>query len=104
MKEPEKQIALIERLQKYGMTMPEFTSIDIYTLVKPLKKILSLNDLTQKSIEAFLDIKREDKYNGGELIHVYKDYVSLSTLLNSSENSMSIYEKRYVNKKNIEIR
>ena len=63
-----------ERMSKYGLSMPELESVDIYTLVKPLKKILSLNDLTQKSIEHFLGITREDKYNGGELIPVYKHY------------------------------
>lgn len=63
-----------ERLLKYGLSMPELNSIDIYTLIKPLKNVLSLNDMTQKSIEHFLNIKREDKYNGGELIPVYKQY------------------------------
>ncbi|MDO4188868.1 MAG: ribonuclease H-like domain-containing protein [Lachnospiraceae bacterium] len=63
-----------ERLNKYNLIMPELSSIDIYTYIKPLRKILSLNDLTQKTIEQFLGIKREDKYNGGELIKVYKQY------------------------------
>lgn len=64
-----------ERLNKYGLSMPEFMSLDLYTLIKPLKKFLSLSDSTQKSIEAFLGISREDKFNGGELIPVYKKYV-----------------------------
>lgn len=64
----------MERMSKYGLSMPDFTSVDLYTYTKPLKKILSLDDLTQKSIERFLGIKREDKYNGGELISIYKKY------------------------------
>lgn len=64
-----------ERMHKYGLSMPEFVSIDLYTYVKPLKHILSLNDLTQKSVERFLNIERKDLYNGGELISVYKKYI-----------------------------
>ena len=64
-----------ERLTKYGLDIIEFNSIDIYTYIKPFKSILSLDDLTQKTIERFLSINREDKYNGGELIPVYKKYV-----------------------------
>lgn len=66
---------ITERLSKHGLSMPEFNSIDLYTYVKPFKRVLSLCDLTQKTIESFLGIKREDKYNGGELIPVYKNYV-----------------------------
>ena len=63
-----------ERLAKYNLTMPDFDSIDIYTIIKPLKKMLSLDDITQKGVERFLNIKREDKYSGGELIYEYKSY------------------------------
>lgn len=66
------------RLEKYNMTMNELDSFDLYVLVKPLKKFLSLNDLTQKSVESFLKIKREDKFNGGELISVYNNYANVS--------------------------
>lgn len=63
-----------ERMNKYGIIMPEFNSIDIYTFIKPLKRILSLHDLTLKSVERFLNINRDDLYSGGELISVYKSY------------------------------
>lgn len=65
-----------ERLSKYGLSMPKLESIDIYTLIKPLKHILALHDMTQKSIESFLNISRADKYNGGELISVYKNFTT----------------------------
>ena len=77
-----------ERLNKYGLAMPELNSIDIYTYVKPLKKMLSLNDLTQKSVEAFLNIKRNDKYNGGELISVYKKWIELKLKAHLSEHEI----------------
>ena len=31
--------------------------------------------MKQKSIEQFLGVHREDKYNGGQLIEVYRDYL-----------------------------
>lgn len=51
------------------------TSFDIYKKIKPYRKLLGLDHLKQKSIEQFLGIARTDKYNGGELIEVYRDYL-----------------------------
>lgn len=51
------------------------TSIDIYKRIKPYRKLLELENLKQKSIERFLGIYRQDKYSGGQLIEVYKDYL-----------------------------
>ena len=50
-------------------------SIDLYKHAKGLKSLLRLESYNQKSVEHFLEIHREDKYSGGELIKVYKDYV-----------------------------
>ena len=50
-------------------------SIDLYKHAKGLKALLRLESYNQKSVEHFLGIHREDKYSGGELIKVYKDYV-----------------------------
>lgn len=79
-----------ERMNKHGLSMPELTSIDLYTFTKPLKKLLSLNDLTQKSIEAFLNVKRDDKYNGGELITVYRDYISDISPSDKKDNNLHL--------------
>lgn len=51
------------------------TSIDIYKKIKPYRHHLGLENLKQKSIEAFLGISREDMYNGGQLIEVYEEYL-----------------------------
>lgn len=53
----------------------EIKSIDIYKQARPLKKLLGLESLKQKSIEAFLEISREDTYSGGQLIEVYEEYL-----------------------------
>lgn len=49
---------------------------DIYKMIKPFRKYFGLSHLNQKSIEKLLMINREDKYTGGELIDVYREYAS----------------------------
>ncbi|WP_138309612.1 MULTISPECIES: ribonuclease H-like domain-containing protein [unclassified Clostridium] len=51
-------------------------SVDIYKKIKPYRKLLGLENMKQKSIEQFLGIAREDKYNGGQLIEVYREYLA----------------------------
>lgn len=51
------------------------TSLDIYKKIKPYRKLLGLENMKQKSIEAFLGVSREDKYSGGQLIDVYREYL-----------------------------
>lgn len=51
-----------------------FQSIDIYKLAKPLKKLLGLESMKQKSLECFLGICREDRFGGGALIPVYYEF------------------------------
>lgn len=48
--------------------------VDIYKMCKPLRYLLFPDSMKQKSIESFLCIGREDRFNGGELIEVYKQY------------------------------
>ena len=53
----------------------QVTSVDLYRRIRPYRKLLNLENLKQKSIERFLGVNREDKYSGGELIQIYKDYL-----------------------------
>ncbi len=50
-------------------------SIDLLLLVRPLKKLLSIQSAAQTSLERWLGIMREDQYNGGQLISVYSQYI-----------------------------
>lgn len=50
-------------------------SVDIYKRILPYKKFLKLENLKQKTVEKFLDLKREDEYSGGELIQIYGTYL-----------------------------
>lgn len=60
---------------KLAHTFENLESIDIYKRIKPYKKHLGLENLKQKSIEAFLGIIRDDTYTGGQLIEVYAEYL-----------------------------
>lgn len=65
-----------QRCQALGIPekLSEMAHLDIYRQAKPLKHLLKLESLKQKSIEAFLGIDREDQYDGGRLIPIYQAY------------------------------
>ena len=65
---------------KLSCNFDNFNGIDIYKRVALCKHFLQLPNCKQKSIEKFLHLNREDKYSGGELIQVYKNYVKSPTL------------------------
>ncbi len=71
------------RLKNAGYSENEIPSclttdsgFDIYRLISPYKKLLGLPNMKQKTIELFLGINREDKYNGGELIQVFHAFAA----------------------------
>lgn len=68
---------LLKRCQAFRLPYDfgKIKSVDIYKQVRPLKKLLGLESLKQKSIENFLKISREDTCSGGQLIEVYEDYL-----------------------------
>jgi len=68
---------ILGRCEQLGLNynFENFEGIDIYKRVSLCKHFLQLPNCKQKSIENFLNINREDKYSGGELIQIYKDYV-----------------------------
>lgn len=55
-------------------------SVDIFALLRSLKKKLRLSSMTQKSLEEYVGLKREDMYDGGELIGIYKQYLRLNLM------------------------
>ena len=63
--------------------MPEHQfpeSIDLFKKSKSLSPLFKLENYKQKTIEHFLGINRSDKSDGGELINVYKQYLTGKTL------------------------
>ncbi|MBO7708966.1 MAG: ribonuclease H-like domain-containing protein [Lachnospiraceae bacterium] len=49
-------------------------SVDIYQDIRPFRALLGLEHMNQKALESFLDCHREDRFDGGELIRVYRDF------------------------------
>lgn len=72
---------LIQKTQIYGLNncFAGLSSIDLYKLSVPYKNFFKLENLKQKTLEKFLDINRDDKYTGGELISVYHNYLKAQT-------------------------
>ena len=66
-------------------TLDQFTHLDLYRVLSKFKKILKLTNLKQKSLEAFLNLQRDDRYSGGDLINIYQEY-----LKQPSEESCSL--------------
>ena len=79
-----------ERGKKYGIQFHfnQFELFDIYKENRPIKKLIKSINLKQKSIEQFLQIDRDDTYNGGQLIEVYYEYLSIKQ---SSDYKESLY-------------
>ena len=69
-------------VQRYRLPY-EFTgvlSLDLYKKIKPYKALLGLSNCKLKTVEQFFGIAREDRFNGGELIYVYEEYLRLRNL------------------------
>lgn len=59
----------------YDFSLDHLASVDLYRTVRPLKKMLKLMKLNQTTLEAFLDVSRQDIFDGGQLIPLYYKYV-----------------------------
>jgi uncharacterized protein YprB with RNaseH-like and TPR domain len=64
------------KYQEYSMLSPfhQMDTADIYRMVRPYKNLLGLERLNQKTIEQFLGFRRQDRYDGGQLIWIYRAY------------------------------
>ena len=58
----------------FDFKLSEMENFDIYKASKPLRKFLGLESMSQKAVERFLKIGRDDEMNGGELISYYFEY------------------------------
>lgn len=67
---------IVERCRKYKFNtkIKSKHHLDMYLATTKAKCLLDLPNYKQKTIEEFLGLHREDKYNGGELIPVYQHY------------------------------
>lgn len=83
---------LLQKCEKYQITCSSHTtrilqdtsgefSVDILAQIRPLKKILGISKAGQTNLEQWLGITRDDRYNGGELISVYTNYMQKKILV-----------------------
>ncbi len=61
---------------QYGIRSPlqDLRSLDLMKAVRAHRRFFGLEHYTQKSVENFLGVDREDLYSGGELISVYQEW------------------------------
>jgi len=67
---------IVERCRKYhfNTSIKSKKHTDMYLMTTKARCLLDLPNYKQKTIEEFLGLNRDDKYNGGELIPVYQHY------------------------------
>lgn len=84
---------ILGRCEKFGFShnFNHLKGIDIYKRVANCRHFLQLPNCKQKSIEKFLRINREDKYDGGQLIEIYKNYLSIPS--SESEELLLLHNK-----------
>lgn len=77
---------VLDKCQKYNIELSKHCydilndtesmySIDILAMIRPLKKLLSIEKANQTALEKWLGIIRDDKYDGGQLIPIYSQYM-----------------------------
>ncbi len=90
---------LTQLLQQYALPLrfDFLESLDLYKLLRPVKKMLGLPNCRLKTCEQFLGIDREDRFSGGELIYIYLDYLKTPDpeklellLLHNAEDLMNL--------------
>lgn len=64
-----------KRMTLYGMTLNDIDSIDLLKKMRPFKKLLQLENLKLKTVEAYFGYERNDPFTGGDLITLYKTYL-----------------------------
>ena len=68
---------LLQKCEQHRLphTFDDFEGTDLYKRISPYKAFLHVPNCKQKTLETLLGINREDRFHGGELIEVYRNYV-----------------------------
>jgi uncharacterized protein YprB with RNaseH-like and TPR domain len=72
------------RIEKCGLdkalhglkVMEEKRSVDLFRVLKPYRKLLSLPNYQQQTVEAFMGSGRVEERSGGDLIQVYRAFIA----------------------------
>ena len=67
---------LREKYAVHALPCPfdDMVSADLYTDIRMLRNLLGMIRMNQKALEQFLGVRREDLFDGGKLIQVYREY------------------------------
>ncbi len=68
-------------------------SVDLLKLVRPFKKALGLPNIKQKTVEKYLGINRIDMYDGGQMIAVYMNYLSMRRYAENGYEENGLHER-----------
>lgn len=69
---------LNEKCRTYHISssLTSIVSRDLYRMIRPVKKMLQLPALNQRSLEEYLGLYRKDPFHGQELISLYETYTA----------------------------
>lgn len=81
---------IAKKCRQYDMRcmISQMPNIDLYRSFAPLKDYFNMNSRRLVAYEQLIGLDREDTYNGGELINVYKDYVGKSKFDSEAANNL----------------
>lgn len=68
----------------------QIKSIDLYTSLRQYGTMLGLPDKKLKSFEQYVGLHRDDRFNGGELISVYSEYMQNKYLHKDNEDQLHL--------------
>ena len=60
---------------KLPYTFDHIKQLDVYRKINPFRGLFKLPDCKQSTVEKAMGLHRTDRFTGGELINVYKEYV-----------------------------
>lgn len=81
---------LLKKCKQYNLEF-DFSHIiswDIYKLISPYKAYFPIKSLKLKTLETFLNIHRDDTYDGKQLIKIYVDYMKAKFSYDTSQNTL----------------
>ena len=62
-------------MHQLDFSFSKYVSIDFYRILHPFREIFHMEEGKQRAWEDFLGISREDRFQGGQLIRIYKEYL-----------------------------
>lgn len=73
---------LEKKYKAHSITSPfsQIENLDFYRVIRPIKKLLPLENLKLTTVEAFLRIQRRDRFSGKDCIELYSNFMQMKYL------------------------